>query len=217
MHPVLVERFWTRLTVAEQALLRASGVERDYARGAVVCREGETTAHVLVVREGLLRVTAATPTGERLLAVRGPGDIVGERSAVDGLPRSATVSASGRTRALVLTSASFTALCRREPGISWAVLGVVVGRQRDSDRQRVQISGTATQRVAAVLLDVALQRGIADQGAVPMTQEELAGIAGTSRESLVRVLRTLRSEGIISTGRRVVDIHDVRRLQGYAD
>ena len=50
-----------------------------------------------------------------------------------------------------------------------------------------------------------------------LSQEELAGIAGTSRESLVRVLRGLREEGIISTGRRKIDIHQVSRLYDFTN
>jgi CRP/FNR family transcriptional regulator, cyclic AMP receptor protein len=208
-----VERFWGLLTPAEHTVLSAAGTDREYATGAVICHEGEVTTHVLVVRRGLLRVTATSANGqEKVLAVRGAGDIVGERSAIDGLPRSATVRAVGDVRALVVSAAGFAALCQRYPRIAWAVLTVVVARQRDTDRQRLQISGTATQRVAAVLLDVALERGIADQGAVGLSQEELAGIAGTSRESLVRVLRSLRESGIISTGRRKIDIIDADRL-----
>ncbi|MBB5955704.1 CRP-like cAMP-binding protein [Saccharothrix tamanrassetensis] len=208
-----MDRFWGLLTPAEHDVLGATGTEREYASGAVICNEGEVTRHVLVVRRGLLRVTATTAAGgEKVLAVRGSGDIVGERSAIDGRPRSATVRALGAVRALVISASGFASLCQRYPRIAWAVLTVVVARQRDTDRQRVQISGTATQRVAAVLIDVALERGIADQGAVALSQEELAGIAGTSRESLVRVLRSLREEGIISTGRRKIDILEVDRL-----
>ncbi|WP_033437742.1 Crp/Fnr family transcriptional regulator [Saccharothrix sp. NRRL B-16314] len=213
-----MDRFWGLLSPAEHDVLAVAGVERDYPPGSSVCHEGEVTGHVLVVRRGLLRVTATTANGtEKVLAVRGPGDLVGERSAVDGLPRSATVQALGAVRALVLSAASFASLCQRHPGIAWAVLIVVIARQRDTDRQRVQISGTATQRVAAVLIDMALRRGIADQGAIALSQEELAGIAGTSRESLVRVLRTLREEGIIGTGRRKIDIHHVGRLYDFTN
>ncbi|MFD0204077.1 MULTISPECIES: Crp/Fnr family transcriptional regulator [Saccharothrix] len=213
-----MDRFWGLLTPSEHEVLMATGVERDYLSGSVVCHEGEVTRHVLVVRRGLLRVTATTANGsEKVLAVRGAGDIVGERSAVDGRPRSATVRALGAVRALVLSAGSFASLCQRYPRIAWSVLIVVVARQRDTDRQRMQISGTATQRVAAVLIDMALERGIADQGVIALSQEDLAGIAGTSRESLVRVLRVLREEGIISTGRRKIDIHQVRRLYDFTN
>ncbi|WP_367136673.1 Crp/Fnr family transcriptional regulator [Saccharothrix sp. HUAS TT1] len=213
-----MDRFWGLLTPAEHDVLTAAGVVRHYPNGSVVVHEGEVTRHVLVVRRGLLRVTATTANGsEKVLAVRGAGDIVGERSAVDGRPRSATVCALGDVQALVLSADSFAGLCQRYPRIAWSVLLVVVARQRDTDRQRVQISGTATQRVAAVLIDMALQRGIADQGAMALSQEDLAGIAGTSRESLVRVLRALREEGIISTGRRKIEIHRVARLYDFTN
>ena len=210
-------RFWGLLEPAEHELLAAVGTLREFEPGAVVCHEGEPTQHVLVVRRGLLRVTATSANGhEMVLAVRGAGDIVGERAAVDGLPRSATIRALGHAAALVIPPARFTDLCGRQPRIAWAVLTVVVSRQRDTDRQRVQFSGTATQRVAAVLLDVALHRGVGSSGAVSLSQEELAGIAGTSRESLVRVLRALRSEGIVRTSRRRIDILEVDRLYELA-
>jgi CRP-like cAMP-binding protein len=182
-----VDRFWGLLTPSEHEVLAATGVERDYPPGSVICHEGEVTRHVLVVRRGLLRVTATTANGsEKVLAVRGAGDIVGERSAVDGRPRSATVRALGEVRALVLSAGSFAGLCQRYPRIAWSVL-----------------------------IDMALERGIADQGAIALSQEDLASIAGTSRESLVRVLRALREEGIISTGRRKIDIHRVSRLYDF--
>jgi CRP-like cAMP-binding protein len=212
-----VARFWELLEPIEHELLAAVGTLREFEPGAVVCHEGEPTQHVLVVRRGLLRVTATSANGhEMVLAVRGAGDIVGERAAVDGLPRSATIRALGQAAALVIAPARFHDLCRRQPRIAWAVLTVVVSRQRDADRQRVQFSGTATQRVAAVLLDVALHRGVGSSGAVSLSQEELAGIAGTSRESLVRVLRALRSQGIVRTSRRRIDILEVDRLYELA-
>ncbi|PRY42498.1 Crp/Fnr family transcriptional regulator [Umezawaea tangerina] len=208
-----VARFWGLLDPVGHALLESVGTVRGYEPGAVICHQGEPSQHVLVVRGGLFRVTATSSSGhEKVLAVRGPGDIVGERSAVDGLPRSATVRALGEASALVIQPLRFTELCKRQPHIAWAVLTVVVSRQRDADRQRIQFSGTATQRVAAVLLDVALHRGVGSAGAVALSQEELASTAGTSRESLVRVLRLLREQGIVSTGRRRIDILAPDRL-----
>ncbi|GAA3840372.1 Crp/Fnr family transcriptional regulator [Saccharothrix violaceirubra] len=213
-----MDRFWNLLTPEEQTVFRAAGVEHDYAPDAVICHEGDTTGHVLVVLRGLLRVTKARLVGaEKVLAVRGAGDLLGERAAVDGLPRSATVRALGPVRALVVSAASFARLCQRRPRIAWVVLTVVIGRQRDVDRQRVQFSGSATQRVAAVLVDMVLHRGIADQGAVSLSQEEIASIAGISRESLVRVLRSLREKGIINTGRKKIDVVSPERLYDLTD
>lgn len=208
-----VARFWGLLDPVGHALLDAVGTVREYEPGTIICHEGEPSQHVLVVRRGLMRVTAVSPGGhEKVLAIRGPGDIVGERSAVDGLPRSASVRVLGDVSALVIAPARFTDLCRKQPRIAWAVLTVVVSRQRDADRQRIQFSGTSTQRVAAVLLDIVLHRGVGSAGVVALSQEELASAAGTSRESLVRVLRLLREQGIVRTGRRRIDILAPDRL-----
>lgn len=219
MHPGLVDddsaviRFWELLEPAERAVLDAAGTLSEFDSGAVICHEGEPTQHVLIVLRGLVRVTANSLGGhEKLLAVRGPGDIIGERSAIDGLPRSATVRALNPVHALIIPAERFTGLCQRFPRLAWAMLVVVVARQRDADRQRVEITGTATQRIAAVLLDFALHRGVGSEGEVALSQEELAGIAGTSRESLVRVLRSLRQQGIVRTGRKRIEILEVDRL-----
>jgi CRP-like cAMP-binding protein len=57
-----------------------------------------------------------------------------------------------------------------------------------------------------------LHRGVGSAGAVALSQEELASAAGTSRESLVRVLRSLREQGIVRTGRKRIDILAPDRL-----
>ncbi|MBB5801253.1 CRP-like cAMP-binding protein [Saccharothrix ecbatanensis] len=206
-------RFWELLDPAGHALLNSVGTVRTFDPGDVVYRQDERSRHVLVIRTGLLRVTTTSSSGhEKVLAVRGPGDILGERSAVDGGPHSATARALGQMSALLIPAERFAELCHRQPPIAWAVLSVLVSRQRDLTRQRTQLSGTATQRVATVLFDLASQRAANSSGVAALSQGELASIAGTSRESLVRVLRSLRKQGIVRTSRHRIDILDPDRL-----
>ncbi|WP_307867639.1 Crp/Fnr family transcriptional regulator [Umezawaea beigongshangensis] len=220
-HAVEPDTFWGLLGPADRAALLRQGVLRAYRAGAVICTEGEFSQRVFVVHRGRIVVTSASSAGRStVLAVRGPGEILGELSAVDGGPRMATLHAVDEVGALVLPASAFAALCREHPHVAWAVLHVVISRQRELDRQRQRISGTATQRVAAALVDVASPRGTGSSGdliaTIALSQEELAGIAGTSRESLVRVLRDLREQGVVRTGRRRITVLRPDRLRVLA-
>jgi len=89
-----VDGFWFRLGPAERAMIERNAARRGYRPGEFLCRQGDTSRHVLVMRSGNVRVLAATPDGrEVVIAVRTTGDIVGELAALDRGPRSATLQA----------------------------------------------------------------------------------------------------------------------------
>ncbi|HWD02604.1 MAG TPA: Crp/Fnr family transcriptional regulator [Amycolatopsis sp.] len=213
--------FWPALGAAERGKVAELAVRRRYRRGDVVCREGDRAAVVVLLLSGHVRITSTSADGrEILIAVRGAGDVVGELGAIDGGPRSATVAALDDLDALVIPAVRFAALCRRESSISWALLVVLADRLRDVGRQRLDIGGgTITRRVAAQLMQLAVQHGVREGDdivvAIPGTQAELATTASVSRESWSRVTRELRRGGVISTARGKVVIHrfaDVARL-----
>ncbi|MFI5608108.1 Crp/Fnr family transcriptional regulator [Amycolatopsis sp. NPDC051903] len=213
--------FWPALGEAERGKVAELAVRRRYRRGDVVCREGDRAAVVVLLLSGHVRITGATSDGrEVLIAVRGAGDVVGELGAIDGGPRSATVAALDDLDALVVPAARFAALCRRDSAISWALLLVLAARLRDIGRQRLDLgAGTITRRVAAQLMQLAVQHGVRRGDdlviAIPGTQAELAASAAVSRESWARVTRELRTRGVLSTARGQVVIHrfaELRRL-----
>lgn len=214
--------FWFRLGSAERAVIERNSTRRAYDPGAFLCRQGDHSRHVLVVRSGTVRVLAATSDGrEVMIAVRTTGDILGELAALDAGPRSATLQAVDRVEVLALSGARFASLCQTEPRLAWALLGVVAGRLRDTGRQWAEFGGgSALRRVAALLLEMAVLHGTTTSEGVeilpPATQEQLASTAAMSRESYVRVLRDLRERGLISTGRRQVVIHRIGDLQRLA-
>jgi CRP-like cAMP-binding protein len=187
--------------------------------------EGDRNDDVLLITEGRLKVVKSSDDGrEQVLAVRGPGALVGELTAVanDGLPRSATVVAIEPVRARVLTGDAFRSFLVAHPGSSIALLRLLVGRLRASDRKRAEFGSLdVSHRVARLLLDLATDGGAAgDDGPVTigisLSQEELAGMVATSRETMVRALAALRRRGLIETGRRSITILDVTRLRDYA-
>ncbi|HEX5115193.1 MAG TPA: Crp/Fnr family transcriptional regulator [Pseudonocardiaceae bacterium] len=214
--------FWGRLAAGERDALVAAGVRRAFPAGAVLCRQGDTSHHVLVLLTGHVRVTRVAMDGRQIVAgVRGPGDVLGELAAVDARPRSATVTALVDVGTLTVSGQRFAALCQTRPRIAWVLLGVVADRLRESGRQFAEFGGGHTaQRVAALLLELAVREGKPAGDAVEITlwsgQRELAAAAATSRESVARALRMLREQGLVSTRRGHVTIHDVAGLRRLA-
>jgi CRP/FNR family transcriptional regulator, cyclic AMP receptor protein len=151
------------------------------------------------------------------VAVIGPGELLGELSAIDGEPRSATATALEPLEVHVLTSDEFVALLEKSPAATLGILRSVIGRLRDSDKRRVEFGALDTVgRVGRLLVELAERYGEEVDGAIriglPLSQEELAGWAGASREAVVKALRTLRARGWIETARREIKVLDLPGL-----
>ncbi|MFE2150431.1 Crp/Fnr family transcriptional regulator [Streptomyces lavendulae] len=190
-----------------QALLRSGGPLSFPAR-QILLREHEPSTHVLIILSGWAKVTSAAPNGyEALLALRGPGDIVGEQALLSGRPRGATVTALERVESLAVDAEHFGALLDVRPTVARKLLALTADRTRDSDRRRVQFASLGVQeRLALLLLELIRTHGEESQDGVlvtaGLTQSELAGSVGASREAVARLLKQLRERGVVRTGRR---------------
>ena len=200
-------------------LLRAAGHPASWPRGSVLVREGEDSGSTFLIERGQVKVTVSSRTGyTTLLAIRGPGELVGELSALDSCRRSATVTAVSAVQAIVIPAVRFRDLLESHSELALAVLKSVVGRLRDSDRRRAEYGGhNARTRVAYLLVEMAERHGIASPQTetakvIAVTQQELAGAAGTSRESVVRSLRELHRDGLVETLRGKVIVLDPNLL-----
>jgi CRP/FNR family transcriptional regulator, cyclic AMP receptor protein len=217
------DEFMARLGRSDQAELVKRGRRRQYPAGASLYLEGESCSTVIVVLSGRVKVFSLTEHGEEIvLAVRGPGALLGELSAVDGAPRSASVAALEPVMALVVPIAAFIEFLRGHGDAAIVLLQLVTSRLRDADRKRVEVAAyDIPARVARRLVELADRFGEPDgQGvriAVALTQDELAGWVGASREAVAKALRVLRDRGFVSTGRRtmtVLDLDGLRRRAG---
>ena len=197
-----VDGFPSSLDDAAAAALRQRGQPVSYARGRTMFHEGQVPDRVLLLQSGCVKVRLVTDTGrEVVLAFRGPGELVGEQSALDGEPRSATIVAVDPVAALAFTQAAFRRFLLDHPDAALALLAIMSRRLRDSDARRVEFSALSTLgRVASRLLEFSDRFGLeSDDGRIrislPITQEELAGATGSSIESVGRALQTMRSLG----------------------
>jgi CRP-like cAMP-binding protein len=217
------DEFMARLGPADRTALIARGRRRQWPAGASLFLEGESCSTVLIVISGRVKVFSLTEHGEEIvLAVRGPGALLGEMSAIDGAPRSASVAALEPVVALVVAIRAFIEFLRTHGDAGIALLQLVTTRCRDADRKRVEFAAyDIPARVARRLVELADRFGEPDgQGvriAVALSQDELAGWVGASREAVAKALRVLRDRGFLATGRRtmtVLDLDGLRRRAG---
>jgi len=218
--PEAVRReFLDLLTEPERAELLRRGRPRRWAADSVVFGEGDRSDWVLVLRSGRVKVSSFTARGvEVLLAVRGPGALLGELAAIDGRPRSATVTALGAAAGLVVPFIEFGGYLQAHGRLSYVLMRLLAERLRDADRKRIEFGAHDTVgRLAARLVELAERFGQPGEAgvrvAVALSQDELAGWTGSSREAVSRALGLLRTYGWVSTGRRQIVVHDLAALR----
>ncbi len=200
--------FLSRLEKDDRAALLALGRPLDYGPRCLLLRQDEPSTHVLFVLSGWTKVTTLAANGyEALLALRGPGDIIGESAALSGRPRSATVTTLGPVRAVAVEQDRFTAHLTDAPHVMLRLTELISDRMRSSDQRRLEFAALGVrQRLAILLLELARTHGERIPEGVRLTaglsQSELAGSVGSSRERVARLLTELRGRGIVDTSRR---------------
>ncbi len=215
----VMDNFGAAMSPAEMEDLMSRGVKRPFRRGAFLMTEGEASDHVIFLLSGRAKCSSYTADGkEVVLAVRGPGDLLGEFSALDGGARSASVSALEPMEALILPSERFINFLADHGRLAILLLQTTTRKLRDADRKRVEFGAYDTPgRVARRLLELVDRYGESDGDNVrislSLTQDELAGWTGSSREAVSKALREFRDRGWVTTGRRQIIVLDVDALR----
>lgn len=215
-------RFLDVLSGEEREWLQSRGIVRSFPAGAALFHEREESDRVMFLVSGRVKVASTSDEGrERVLAFRGPGEVLGELSALDGRPRSASVLAIDDVQALVIPTADFRHFLERRPKVAFFLLRKLIARLREADRKRLEFGDTDTiGRVAARLTELAERYGSVTAAGVridlPITQEELASWVGSSREGVNKALRTLEQLGWIDVERRSITVLDGEELRRRA-
>lgn len=197
------------------AALVEGAVVRRWPAGSVLFHEGDRADRVLVVQSGRVKLVATEVNGtETVLAVRSPGELVGEIAAIDDRPRSATAVAVGAVECIAVTTERFRALVATTPEIAMALLHVFAARLREAEGRRAEYGALdTTQRLARRLLELADAGGTISG----LNQDDLAALIGASREAVAKSLAALRTAGLVRTGRRAIEVVDVAGLQRRAN
>lgn len=109
--------FWSVLSPTERQAFESAAHRQTFAAGAALMREGAPAGEVMVIVGGWTKVWVGEDGRERIIAERGPGDLIGEGGTVPGNVRSASVVAVGTVQALIMTTADYAAFVSRHPGV----------------------------------------------------------------------------------------------------
>jgi CRP/FNR family cyclic AMP-dependent transcriptional regulator len=188
---------------------------RTFARREVVFHRGDPADTLHLVHTGHFAVSIGTRLGDSvMLAMVRPGETFGEIALLDDTaPRSATVLAleGGETHAI--HKLDFDALCARHPGVADVLARALALRVRRLSELLVEAHHeSADRRVLRRLAEFGDEGGI-----VPLTQEELAHLAGTSRATVNRIVRDAQSRGELALSRGRIELLDVAALSARAN
>ncbi|HVE91773.1 MAG TPA: Crp/Fnr family transcriptional regulator [Actinomycetota bacterium] len=211
-------------SVSEEVLadLSARAVRRKYREGSIVFVQGEVGKRCYAIISGSVKVSAYNDEGrEAVLAVLGAGDVFGELSLFDEAPRSADAAVIEQAELLSLDKAAMTRAIADHPDLALNLLRVLSGRLRQAnDALQDAVFFDVSGRLARRLADLAASHGRAcDEGTlidVPLSQESLASMVGSTRESVNKALASMSKRGLVARrGRRYV-IPDVGLLRSRA-
>jgi CRP-like cAMP-binding protein len=157
------------------------------------------------VEQGLLKVSVVSPSGgERILAILGPGTLVGELAMIDAQPRSATVTAARDSDLSFISRTAFEAVAETHPEVYRHIVKLLVRRLRDTNTVVAAMSFLSLKgRVAQSLLGLAEAFGNdVGQGRIlvkqKVTQSDLAAMTGIARENVSRIINDWMRQKLIS-------------------
>lgn len=181
------------------------GTVQSFVKDAVILSEQEAGSALFVIVSGKVKISRVSNDNldkEVILSLLNPSDFFGEMALLDGLKRSATVTAMEESKVFIIQRNDFLDLLKTHPEVSISLLQELTQRLRAAGMKIKALSlKDAEGKVATVLLQLADDIGKIKQGVVEIEklpyQHELANMAGTSRETISRTLHSFAKKGLV--------------------
>ena len=212
-----VALFWD-LSEEELGYISEKMIARHYESGKFIFLEESEGEQCFFVVQGSVKVTRLSKDGrEVILAMLNEGEFFGEMALLDGESRSANVIALEETEVLTLNREDFLVVLHDYPQIAIQLLKEMADRLRKSDRQIASLSlSDAEKRIALCIIRFADEQGIIKRGQVSIPkmpiQQDIANMAGTSRETVSRAINLLEKEHFIKRQGRELLILDYKQF-----
>lgn len=200
------------------ALLRHARVER-YEAGSEIFAKGSPGRSMMAILTGRVRIEVQSAAyREVVLAILHPGEVFGEIALLDGADRTADATAIDDSELLVLDHRDFIPFLEQHAELCVLLLRMLCGRLRRTTQQVGEVMfGRLDSRLANALIRLAhessAENAKADGAALRVSQQELAGMVGASRESVNKLLRQWQREGMLRLGKRLVEIPDLSAIE----
>ena len=186
--------------------------EQHYRKHTTIVHVDDPGNALYILKSGVVKVTIEDQHGyEMILRILYPTDFFGDMSLLDGMPRSATVTTQEPSEVLTISREPFLSIIEKTPKILLKIAAAVSMRLRKTNELIHSLAFFDVYgKVARVLLNLAAERGRAtEQGTVidmRLTQQELAELAGMTRETMARTLREFQLAGCIRVEKGIISI-----------
>jgi len=201
------------------ALLLHARVER-YGSGREIFAKGSPGRSMMAILSGSVRISAPSPAGpDIVLAILHAGEVFGEIALLDGEDRTADARAITECDLLVLDHRDFVPFLERRADLCILFLKLLCQRLRQTDRQvQEAMFGRLDGRIAKALVRLAKAETSAGNRVIELriTQQELAGMVGATRESVNKQLQVWQTAGVLQLGKRLVVIPDVDAIEALS-
>ena len=198
----------------QRDVLRAT-TRRKFRSGDTLFHQGDPGDSVHLLDRGHVAIKVLDPQGVTItLHVLGAGSAFGEQTLIDpNARRTASAVAIGATETLMIRRDAFAELQQQHPAVTFVLVEMLAAQVRRLSEQLLDAhSMGAEQRVVKRLTLLAAQFQVGDSATLPITQEELASLAGTTRPTANRALQPLVDAGLITLGRGRIVVAEVARL-----
>jgi CRP-like cAMP-binding protein len=195
----------------ERRELLSRARRRRFAKNEVIFHEGDPGDTMHLIAKGNVAVRVTTPLGDvATLLILKAGDFVGEMAVISPAPRNATVRALSAAETLAVHKDALDELRARHPGVDRVLIDVLVAEVRRLSAVLLEaLYVPVEKRTWRRLLDLAAIYGDDEDGVViPLTQEDLAQLVGTTRPTLNQLLRSAEEAGLVRSGRGRLEILD---------
>jgi len=183
---------------------------RKYPKNSMIILEEEMGDVVFIVMSGTVKITRVNDEGkEVILAMLGSGEVFGEMAILDGESRSANALSQENCEVVTINREDFLNLLKTNNKVSLNLMTEFAIRLRKSDQQIEALSlDDAEHRIGVSILNLAEELGVIRQGVVTVDnlpyQQDIANMAGTSRETVSRVMKIFEDRGLITkTGHKL--------------
>jgi CRP-like cAMP-binding protein len=201
--------------------LSKTGSIKSYEKDSIILSESDAGSALFVLVSGkvkISRISSEESGKEVILSILNPSDFFGEMALLDGLSRSATVTAMDESKVFIIQRNDFLDLLKDHPEVSISLLQELTQRLRAAGMKIKALSlKDAEGKVATVLLQLAddvgrIKKGVVEIEKLPF-QHELANMAGTSRETISRTLHSFAKKGLVEMEGSLLRIMDYEKFK----
>ncbi len=209
---------FSSLSDAELEVLAGRLGQRTFGRGVIIFHKDSPGDTTYIIESGKVRIFILSESGQEIsVRICGAGEVFGELSTLDGLPRSAGAMAMEETHVLTLRREDLQELLDAYPRMTRGIIATLTARVRYTTRYAENLTFLDVEgRVAQRLLELADQYGVQTaegmEITLQITQSDLASLVGATRERVNKVLATFRHQGLIELDAERIIIRDRRGL-----